>query len=78
MKKQDYFYQCKIDETGRLYYGAWIHKSVLPHPMPEDEVTFEEFPENANGGADYLWDGQTLTYAPLPEETEEDHAEDPD
>lgn len=77
MEKKDYLYKCKIDETGRLYYGAWIHKSVLPHPIPENEVAFEKFPDNTNGGADYLWDGQTLTYAPLPEETEEDHAEDP-
>lgn len=76
MKKKDYLYKCKIDETGRLYYGVWIHKSVMPYPMPEDEVAFEDFPDNTNGGADYLWDGQTLTYAPLPEETEETHAED--
>lgn len=75
MKKQDYFYQCKIDPTGRLYYGSWTHKSVLPKQLPEDEVLFEEFPDNTNGGRDYLWDGTKLTYSPLPEQEDDDAAD---
>lgn len=66
MKKKDYLYQCKIDPTGRLYYGSWTHKSVLPKQLPDNEVLFEEFPDDGGSGENYLWDGKTLTYAPLP------------
>lgn len=77
MKKENYLYQCKILPNGRLYAGAWTHKKIVPKKLPDDEVVFEEFPECRNGGEDYVWDGQTLTYAPLPEpEKEEDDAAD--
>ena len=72
MKKKDYFYQCKIDSTGRLYYGSWTHKSVLPKQLPDNEVLFEEFPDDGGSGENYLWDGKALTYAPLPEKEDDD------
>ena len=39
-------------------------RALIPDPLPFNEVLFNEFPETANGGADYVWDGQTLTYSP--------------
>lgn len=59
-----YKYKCKICSDGRLYDGGWIHESVIPNPLPYNEVLFDEFPENSNGGADYVWNGETLTYQP--------------
>ncbi len=64
MKYEGFKWKCKISADGRLYNGAWIHESVMPDPLPEDEITFDEFPETDNGGADYIWDGETLTYSP--------------
>ena len=60
MKKEGYVYQCKICSDGRLYNGVWSVASGVPHPLPE----------NVDGGADYVWDGKTLTYSPA-EKTEE-------
>lgn len=71
MQKQGYKYKCKICSDGRLYEGGWIHKSVIPAPLPYNEVLFDDFPENTNGGADYLWDGESLILSPAaPEESE--------
>ena len=79
MKKQDYLFKCKIGPDGRISGGVWLYKNVVPNPLPEGENVFKEFPECRNGGEDYVWDGQTLTYAPLPElEKEEDDAADQD
>lgn len=64
MKYEGFQWKCKICSDGRLYDGAWIHKSIIPNPLPYNEVLFDEFPENTNCGADYLWDGETLTYSP--------------
>jgi len=70
MKKAGYLYQCKICSDGRLYNGVWALATGIPDPLPENTVVFKEFPSNGNGGADYVWDGKTLTYSPA-EKTEE-------
>ncbi|MCI6210213.1 MAG: hypothetical protein MR633_03740 [Faecalibacterium prausnitzii] len=64
MKKDGYKFKCKICSDGRLYEGGWAHESVIPDPLPFNEVLFDEFPETSNGGADYVWDGKILTYSP--------------
>lgn len=63
-----YKYKCKICSDGRLYDGGWIHESVVPRPLPFNEMIFDDFPENANGGSDYLWNGVKLLYDPQPVE----------
>lgn len=75
MKKEGYLYQCLVGADGRIKNGSWTLKSVVPKKLQPDELVFEDFPPNSNGGADYVWDGQTLKYDPLPKESEEDHAE---
>ena len=78
MKKKDFVYQCKVKPDGRLYYGSWTHKSILPRPLPENELIFEEVPDTIGGGDDYIWNGEELIYSPLPEESEETNAENQD
>ena len=71
MKPDHMKWKCKICSDGRLYNGAWIHDSVIPSPLPYDEILFDEFPETDNGGCDYIWDGEALQYSPaeaVPEE----------
>ena len=74
MKMANCFYQCKVKPDGRVYYGSWTHKSVLPHPLPEDELLFEEVPDDIGGGDAYIWDGEKLVYSPLLEVKEEENA----
>ena len=74
MKKAGYLYQCTIGPDGRIKNGSWTLKSAVPKDLPTDEMLFEDFPPNSNGGADYVWDGQELKYDPLPQESEDDHA----
>lgn len=64
MKKDGYLYQCMIDVDGRLSNGVWAKTKGIPFPLPDWIVVFEEFPSNTNGGNDYIWDGETLTYSP--------------
>lgn len=64
-------WKCKICSDGRLYGGAWINETVVPDPLPFNEVLFDEFPENDNGGCDYIWDGEKLTYSPAETASEE-------
>jgi len=71
MKKDGYLYQCMIDVDGRLSNGVWAKKKGVPFPLPDGVVVFEEFPSNTNGGNDYIWDGETLTFQPLVEPQEE-------
>ena len=71
MKKDGYFYQCMIDVDGRLSNGVWAKKNGVPFPLPDGVVVFEEFPSNTNGGNDYIWDGEALTFQPLVEPQEE-------
>lgn len=65
MKYDGMKWKCKICADGRLYNGAWIHESILPKPLPYNEVAFDEFPETTNGGADYIWNGEALLYSPV-------------
>ena len=71
MKKDGYLYQCMIDVDGRLSNGVWAKTKGVPFPLPDGVVVFEEFPSNINGGNDYIWDGETLTFQPLVEPQEE-------
>lgn len=74
MKKDGYLYQCTMGEDGRIKNGSWTLKSAVPKNLPPTELLFEDFPPNSNGGADYVWDGNTLKYSPL-SESEEENAE---
>lgn len=76
MKKEGYLYQCTVCPDGRIKNGGWTLKSVIPKTLPPDQLLFEDFPANSNGGNDYIWDGQNLIFSPLPEESEEANAED--
>lgn len=76
MKKDGYLYQCMIDADGRLSNGVWAKTKGVPFPLPDGVVVFEEFPANTNGGNDYIWDGETLTFQPMEEpEASEPEAE---
>lgn len=77
-EKEDYLYQCTVCPDGRIKNGGWTLKSVIPKTLPPDQMLFEDFPANSNGGNDYIWDGQNLTFDPLPEESEEANAENQD
>lgn len=75
MKKyggREYKYYCKICSDGRLYDGMWALADGIPNPLPYNCVAFDTFPENENGGADYIWDGETLTYSPAEQPTAEE------
>lgn len=78
MKKEGYLYQCTVCPDGRIKNGGWTLKSVIPKTLPPDQLLFEDFPANSNGGSDYIWDGQNLIFSPLPEESEEANAENQD
>ena len=78
MKKDGYLYQCTVCPDGRIKTGGWTPKSVIPKTLPSDQLLFEDFPANSNGGNDYIWDGQNLIFSPLPEEREEANAENQD
>lgn len=67
MKKDGYLYQCMIDSDGRISNGVWAKTKGVPFPLPDGVVVFDEFPSNINGGNDYIWDGETLTFQPLVE-----------
>ena len=66
MKYNGCKYECMIDGNNRLYNGVQTAKEVIPKPLPDNEVLFDEFPLNTNGGIDYVWDGKELKYDPLP------------
>lgn len=77
MKYDGFKWKCKICSDGRLYNGAWVHESIIPKSLPYNEVLFNEFPENTNGGADYLWNGEELIYSPAekPDQQSKDEEE---
>ena len=78
MKNDGYLYQCTVCPDWRIKNGGWTLKSVIPKELPLNQLLFEDFPANSNGGNDYIWDGQNLTFDPLPEESEEANAENQD
>ena len=40
----------------------------MPKELLPNTVVFDDFPDNTNGGADYVWDGERLVYDPLTSE----------
>lgn len=60
-------FKCKVASDGRLYDGGWCHESVIPNPLPSDEILFDDLSGMAEGFyTDYLWDGINLIYSPIP------------
>lgn len=56
---------CRIcPDNGRLYNGSWISEKAIPAELWPNTVVFDDFPSNTNGGCDYIWDGEALTYSP--------------
>lgn len=58
-------WKCKISSDGRLYNGVWINESVIPDPLPNDEIVFDNFQDDKKGGNDYIWNGKSLVYSPI-------------
>ena len=60
-------FKCKVASDGRLYGGGWCHESVIPNPLPPDEILFDDLSGMTEGFyTDYLWDGINLIYSPIP------------
>nr|DAL93050.1 MAG TPA: hypothetical protein [Caudoviricetes sp.] len=60
-------FKCKVGFDGRLYGGGWCHESVIPNPLPPDEILFDDLSGMTEGFyTDYLWDGRKLIYSPVP------------
>lgn len=58
-------FKCRVCSDGRLYAGGWCHESVIPNPLPPDEILLDDLSGITHGFyTDYLWDGETLTYSP--------------
>ncbi len=74
MKKEGYLYRCTVEPDGRIKNGGWGLKNVIPKSLPSNQMLFEDFPANSNGGNDYIWDGRNLIFSPLPEESEKTNA----
>lgn len=59
-------FKCKVNSDGRLYDGGWCHESVIPNPLPSDEILFDDLSGMTEGFyTDYLWDGINLIYSPV-------------
>ena len=58
-------WKCKISSDGRLYNGVWINESVIPDPLPNDEIVIDNFQDDKKGGNDYIWNAQSLVYSPI-------------
>lgn len=35
-------FKCKVCSDGRLYAGGWCHESVIPNPLPPDEILLDD------------------------------------
>lgn len=58
-------FKCKVCSDGRLYGGGWCHESVIPNPLPPDEILLDDLSGITQGFyTDYLWDGEKLIYRP--------------
>ena len=55
-------------DDGRLYDGYWVNAQYMPKELLPNTVVFDDFPDNTNGGVDYVWDGERLVYDPLTSE----------
>lgn len=59
-------FMCKVCSDGRIYSGGWGVEDVIPNPLPDNCMVFDEFPEDwEDGGSHYVWDGEKLVYSPL-------------
>lgn len=59
-------FKCKVGLDGRLYGGGWCHESVIPNPLPSNEILFDDLLGMTEGFyTDYLWDGANLIYSPV-------------
>lgn len=59
-------FKCRVCSDGRLYAGGWCHESVIPNPLPPDEILFDDLSGMTEGFyTDYLWDGAKLIYSPV-------------
>ena len=65
-------FKCKVCSDGRLYAGGWCHESIIPHPLPPDEILLDDLSGIPDSDyTNYLWDGAKLVYSPVePEATE--------
>lgn len=60
-------FKCKVCSDGRLYAGGWCHESVIPKPLPPNEILLDDLSAVTRGSyTDYLWDedAQKLIYSP--------------
>mgnify|MGYP004544936817 FL=1 len=58
-------FKCKVGLDGRLYGGGWCHESVIPNPLPPDEILLDDLSGITKGFyTDYIWDGEKLFYSP--------------
>lgn len=58
-------FKCRVCSDGRLYGGGWCHESVIPNPLPPDEILLDDLSGITQGFyTDYLWDGEKLIYHP--------------
>lgn len=71
MKKERYKYYCKVHPDGRLYCGGWAYQGIIPNPVPEGYLVFDEFPDETDG-SDYIFQNGELVYSPqATDETQE-------
>lgn len=69
-------FKCRVCSDGRLYEGGWCHESVIPNPLPPDEILFDDLSGMTEGFyTDYLWDGAHLIYSPVQTVDEPDNTE---
>lgn len=65
-------FKCKLCSDGRLYAGGWCHESIIPSPLPPDELLLDDLSDIPNGDyTNYLWDGEKLIYSPVEPEAVE-------
>lgn len=66
MKVPGYKFMCKVCSDGRIYSGGWGAEEVIPDPLPDNCMVFDEFPDDwEDGGSHYVWDGEKPVYRPL-------------
>lgn len=62
---EHYKFKCKVCSDGRLYAGGWCHESIIPDPLPPNELLLDDLSGITEGFyTDYVWDGETLVYRP--------------
>ena len=62
---EHYKFKCKVCSDGRLYAGGWCHESILPDPLPPNELLLDDLSGITEGFyTDYVWGGEKLVYRP--------------